>query len=96
MLFNIRPTRRASQGRSVFSAILFLAAIPSLMATLPQVRLSADETSVDVVVYGGTSAGVAAAVQVSRLGHSVILIEPGSHIGGLTSGGLGFTDSGDK
>ena len=96
MLFNIRPTRRASQGRSVFSAILFLAAIPSLMATLPQVRLSADETSVDVVVYGGTSAGVAAAVQVSRLGHSVILIEPGLHIGGLTSGGLGFTDSGDK
>ncbi len=50
----------------------------------------------DVVIYGATSAGVAAAVQVSRMGHSVILIEPGQHVGGLTSGGLGFTDSGDK
>jgi len=50
----------------------------------------------DVVIYGATSAGVAAAVQVSRMGHSVILIEPGKHVGGLTSGGLGFTDSGDK
>ena len=68
----------------------------SLMAALPQARLSADEISADVVVYGGTSAGVAAAVQVARMGHSVIMIEPGSHIGGLTSGGLGFTDSGDK
>ncbi|MBL8811587.1 MAG: FAD-dependent oxidoreductase [Planctomycetaceae bacterium] len=50
----------------------------------------------DVVVYGGTSAGVTAAIQVARMGHSVILIEPTRHIGGLTSGGLGFTDSGDK
>jgi hypothetical protein len=50
----------------------------------------------DVVVYGGTSGGVAAAVQVARMGKSVILIEPGSHIGGLTSGGLGATDIGNK
>jgi hypothetical protein len=50
----------------------------------------------DLVIYGGTSAGVAAAVQVARMGHSVVLIEPSKHIGGLTSGGLGFTDSGDK
>ena len=50
----------------------------------------------DVIVYGGTSAGVAAAIQVSRMGSSVVLIEPSKHIGGLTSGGLGFTDSGDK
>jgi len=55
-----------------------------------------EDSSADVIVYGGTSAGVAAAVQVSRMGHSVILIEPGKHIGGLTSSGLGFTDSGDK
>src|SRR5207237_949603 len=50
----------------------------------------------DVVVYGGTASGVAAAVQASRMGKSVVLIEPGKHIGGLTSGGLGWTDSGDK
>ncbi|MDD8047840.1 MAG: FAD-dependent oxidoreductase, partial [Verrucomicrobiota bacterium] len=50
----------------------------------------------DVVIYGGTSAGVAAAVQVRRMGHSVVVIEPSAHLGGLTSGGLGWTDSGNK
>jgi len=75
-----------------------------LVAAFPQsglagaLKYSPDsrETSADVIVYGGTSAGVTAAVQVARMGHSVILIEPTRHIGGLTSGGLGFTDSGDK
>ena len=56
----------------------------------------AAEPAVDVVVYGGTSAGVAAAVQVARMGKSVILIEPGRHLGGLSSGGLGATDIGNK
>ena len=50
----------------------------------------------DVVVYGGTSAGVAAAVQAARMGKTVVVVEPGRHVGGLTSGGLGYTDSGDK
>lgn len=50
----------------------------------------------DVCVYGGTAGGVAAAIQAARMGKSVVLIEPTKHIGGLTSGGLGFTDSGDK
>ena len=50
----------------------------------------------DVVVYGGTSAGVAAAIQAARMGKSVVLIEPSAHIGGLTSGGLGATDIGNK
>ena len=50
----------------------------------------------DVVVYGGTSAGVAAAIQVSRMGKSVVVIEPTKHLGGLTASGLGFTDTGDK
>lgn len=50
----------------------------------------------DVVIYGGTSAGVAAAVQAARMGKSVIVIEPGRHLGGLTAGGLGATDIGNK
>ncbi|HUV12716.1 MAG TPA: FAD-dependent oxidoreductase, partial [Acidobacteriota bacterium] len=54
------------------------------------------EETFDLVVYGGTSAGVAAAIQASRMDASVVLIEPGIHLGGLTTGGLGFTDSGDK
>jgi hypothetical protein len=50
----------------------------------------------DVVIYGGTSSGVAAAVQVRRMGKTALLIEPGKHLGGLTSGGLGATDIGNK
>ncbi len=50
----------------------------------------------DVVVYGGTSAGVVAAVQASRMGKSVLLVGPDQHLGGLSSGGLGWTDSGKK
>ena len=57
---------------------------------------SANAAGHDVVVYGGSASGVAAAVQASRMGKSVVLIEPGQHIGGLTSGGLGWTDSGNK
>src|SRR5262249_10220111 len=55
---------------------------------------AASEPPADVVVYGGTSTGVIAAVQAARLGRSVVLIEPGRHLGGMTSGGLGATDIG--
>ena len=48
------------------------------------------------MVYGGTSAGVAAAVQVKRMGKTVVLIEPTQRLGGLTTGGLGQTDIGNK
>ena len=50
----------------------------------------------DLVVYGGTSAGVIAAVQAKKMGKSVIIVCPDKHLGGLSSGGLGFTDTGDK
>lgn len=50
----------------------------------------------DVVVYGGTSAGVIAAVQAKRMGKSVVIVGPDRHLGGLSSGGLGWTDTGNK
>jgi hypothetical protein len=50
----------------------------------------------DIVVYGGTSAGITAAIQAQRMGKSVALIEPSNHLGGLTTGGLGATDIGNK
>jgi len=52
--------------------------------------------SYDIVIYGGTSAGVIAAVQAKKMGKSVVLIEPGEHLGGLSSAGLGATDIGNK
>lgn len=49
----------------------------------------------DVCVYGGTSGGVTAAVQAARMGKRVVLVEPGRHVGGMTSGGLSAVDIGD-
>jgi methionine-rich copper-binding protein CopC len=54
------------------------------------------ETVHDLVIYGGTSAGIAAAIQAKKMGGSVVLIEPTQRIGGLTTGGLGQTDIGHK
>lgn len=53
-------------------------------------------SEVDICIYGGTSAGVIAAYTAKKSGKSVLLIEPGKHLGGLSSGGLGFTDIGNK
>lgn len=50
----------------------------------------------DVVIYGGTSAAVTAAVQAKRMGKSVVIVCPDQHLGGLSSGGLGWTDTGNK
>jgi len=57
---------------------------------------AAEAIKVDVCVYGGTSGGVIAAVTAAKLGKSVVLIEPGRHPGGMSSGGLGQTDFGNK
>jgi ribulose 1,5-bisphosphate synthetase/thiazole synthase len=50
----------------------------------------------DIIIYGGTSTGVTAAIQAARFGKSVILLEPTNRLGGLTTGGLGQTDIGNK
>jgi hypothetical protein len=55
-----------------------------------------EKKKVDVCVYGGTSAGVIASVAAKREGRSVLLIEPVRHLGGMSSGGLGWTDFGNK
>jgi hypothetical protein len=62
---------------------------------LLSLRVAAAETY-DVVIYGGTSAGVIAAVQAKKLGKSVVIVGPDVHLGGLSSGGLGYTDTGNK
>lgn len=51
---------------------------------------------VDICVYGGSSAGIIAAYTAKMQGKSVVIIEPGTHLGGLTTGGLGATDIGNK
>lgn len=65
-------------------ALVLLTAAPAIPATY------------DVVVYGCTSAAMTAAVQTKKMGRSVALVCPERHLGGLTAGGLGWTDSGNK
>jgi len=58
--------------------------------------IAAGNPQTDVVIYGGTSAAIVAAVQVKKMGKSVIVVSPDRHLGGLSSGGLGWTDTGNK
>jgi len=68
--------------------ILFLIAFP--------ISVFAQKHSADVIIYGGSSAAVTAALQVKKMGKSVIIVSPDKHLGGLTAGGLGYTDTGNK
>jgi hypothetical protein len=52
--------------------------------------------SADVLIYGGTSAAITSAVEIVQSGKSVIIVSPDKHLGGLTAGGLGYTDTGNK
>lgn len=52
--------------------------------------------SADVIIYGGTSAAVVAAMEVVQSGKTAIVVSPDKHLGGLTAGGLGYTDTGNK
>ncbi|HAX44900.1 MAG TPA: FAD-dependent oxidoreductase, partial [Solibacterales bacterium] len=75
-------------GRPVAAAVL---------AALPLAFLSCGAPArPDIVIYGATSGGLAAAIQASRMGNSVVVLEPSRHIGGLTTGGLSWTDIGNK
>lgn len=61
-----------------------------------QKSASDNQYSADVIIYGGNSSAVIAAVQVAKMGKEVILVSPDKHLGGLTSSGLGWTDTGNK
>jgi hypothetical protein len=63
---------------------------------LPSLGLAQTKNQYDLVIYGGTAAAVTAAVQAKQMGKTVIIVSPDKHLGGLSSGGLGFTDTGNK
>ena len=54
--------------------------------------VSAAFIEADLCLYGGTSAGVIAAVQAAGMGKRVVLVEAGQHLGGMSVEGLGGTD----
>jgi hypothetical protein len=78
--------------RRYTSRMKMLRALCICIASLTAAR--AAET--DIVIYGGTAAAVIAGVQAKRMGNSVVIVSPDKHLGGLSSGGLGFTDTGNK
>ncbi len=89
---------RLAQASTLMALVLLTASCElsesAPTADAPQAAVAAN--SYDVVVYGGTSAGVVAAVQSARLGKTVVIVHPGKHLGGLTASGLGATDIGNK
>ncbi|MBL9206095.1 MAG: FAD-dependent oxidoreductase [Opitutaceae bacterium] len=76
--------------------LLSIIACPAYLALSLFTTGHASEVTYDLVIYGGTSAGIAAAVQAKRMGKTVVVIEPSLRVGGLTTGGLGQTDIGNK
>lgn len=76
--------------------LLILVFLMAAVAVPCRAQAQNAEPVYDLVVYGGTSGGVAAAIAARRMGKTVIVIEPSQHVGGLTSGGLGATDIGNK
>jgi hypothetical protein len=78
-------------------SIVWLIVLLCAMTFTTMGKLKAQTThSADVIVYGGTSAAMTAAIKAKELGHSVIVVSPDKHLGGLTAGGLGWTDTGNK
>ena len=80
----------------VFYTILILISNTSFVESELDHLESAKTYTVDICIYGGTAAGVIAAYTAIKCGKSVVLIEPGKMLGGMTTGGLGQTDIGNK
>jgi hypothetical protein len=77
-------------------ALSFIIGQAGFSVCIAQNQSGAESYEADVIVYGGTCAAVTAAVQVIKEGKSVLVVSPDKHLGGLSSGGLGFTDTGNK
>jgi ribulose 1,5-bisphosphate synthetase/thiazole synthase len=78
--------------------ILLYLLIPILIGSSlqPSLAQQPNKKDYDICIYGGTSSGVIAAYTAAKFGKTVLLIEPGKHLGGMSSGGLGLTDIGNK
>jgi hypothetical protein len=74
----------------IYTLLVIICPLTGLKAQSPLYK------NYDICIYGGTSSGVIAAYTAARSGKSVLLIEPGKNLGGMSSGGLGLTDIGNK
>ena len=83
-------------GITYFIAALAALWAPMIHAAEPGPAAASAPIQAEVIVYGGTPAGVMAAVAAARQGHSVALVDINAHVGGMVSGGLVATDTGDR
>ena len=74
---------------------IYILSVCSLLSAVTKMEAQ-NAIQTDICIYGGTSAGVMAAYTAAKMGKKVLLIEPGTRLGGLSSGGLGYTDIGNK
>ncbi len=81
---------------SYLGYLLLVILVSSLSSSCGNKNKPVNNNEADIIIYGGTSAAISAAVEAKRSGKSVIVVSPDIHLGGLSSGGLGFTDTGDK
>lgn len=81
----------------ILKNIAFLLFIVGLTkCATPKAEEQTQAYEADIIIYGGTAAAVTAAVQSKKMGKSVIVVSPDKHLGGLSAGGLGYTDTGNK
>jgi len=80
---------------SILMVVLLLITV-SLFSCEQKTDEKEDPNIADIIIYGGTSAAIMSAVEAKQSGKSVIVVSPDTHLGGLSSGGLGWTDTGDK
>jgi hypothetical protein len=89
----------ALPGKTFIFTLKFMMRRLLLVLLLWLPNITAETQSVkqfDLVVYGGTAGGVVTAIAAAREGLKVALLEPRNHLGGMMSGGLGWTDFGKK
>ena len=78
-----------------FLSLIFAIGLSALFScSTPQAERP--ENSYDIIIYGGTSAAITAAIQAVKMGKTVAIVCPEQHLGGMTAGGLGWTDAGKK
>ena len=81
---------------SKFNTQLIIASCMLAISVFSNSVANAEEMAADIVIYGSSPAAISAAVQAKRMGKSAVIVSPESRIGGLTTGGLGQTDIGNK
>lgn len=75
----------------------FRRALVAAACLAPMAALQADAKPqrADIVVYGCTSGGVVAAIEARRLGRTVLLVCREDYLGGMSTNGLGWSDTGN-